>query len=133
MKLPILIVRLSPFDRFLEFISSAMLLALISIPLYYYNRLPQPTLIDFDRIGLDRYFDNSSVILILPVVGLVFYLGLHAFNRNPNCISSTQEYFDTENQKILSEKAKKIRFVKLLVTSTLAFATYFIAEIALGN
>ncbi|WP_375578008.1 hypothetical protein ABWH96_13250 [Marivirga tractuosa] len=131
MNLKALKIHLSPFDRFIEFISSIMLIFLIGMPLFYYYKLPNEISIFTEGKLVDDFFNGFVLLWLFPIIGMVIYLGLNTINRVPFLFNTSMEQINLSGHREVIMKIKKIRIIKLLVTSAFAFVTYSITQLAI--
>lgn len=63
-------------DRLIEILTGIMLTALIAIPLYFYDRLPDLIPIHFNLFGEVDGYGSKQMIWLWPALGLAIYGGL---------------------------------------------------------
>ncbi|MEL6864853.1 MAG: DUF1648 domain-containing protein [Bacteroidota bacterium] len=71
-------------DRLIEILTGIMLTALIAIPLYFYDRLPDLIPIHFNLFGEVDGYGSKQMIWLWPALGLAIYGGLGWMNKRPH-------------------------------------------------
>lgn len=121
---PILKVKTKKTDYLLEIISAMATIALIALPLIYYNQLPDEIPTHFNVKGEADGFGSKVLIWVLTLVGLILYLALTYMNRIPHKFNYPVEITEDNAYYQYKNAIKLVRTVKLFSVLVMLFITY---------
>ena len=89
-KRPILNLEKRLIDQVLTLISYSLIIAIIAIPFYFYNLLPERIPTHFGLDGEADYFRNKNAIWFLPILSSMMFAGLYWSSKKPFRSDPTQ-------------------------------------------
>ena len=101
-------------------------------PICQFARLPEtiPTHINI-RGDIDGY-GNRIVVLVLPIVGVLFYVGLSFLQKVPHLYNYPIEVTDDNARVLYALGVQMVRFVKTIMIIMLVYLTYSLICLARG-
>ncbi len=127
-------------DKLIEGIGILAILCLIGLPLFYYGSLPDTIPTHYGADGKADGFGDKSAIWLLPIVGVITYIGIilsnmaiMAMSKNPDRLASLGDQSPEANLKNLRIVTKMLRIVNSLAACTFAYIGYTTIQTALGN
>ena len=123
-------IHLEPIDLILEAIGILGLVLLITLPLIYFNELPETIPRHFGVFGKPNGFSGKAFIWFLPTIGITTYLGLLWLNRRPDAFKYPQEVTDENAERLYKIATRTIRVLNAVVIVTFAYITYSIIHTA---
>ncbi len=131
-KRPQIQIKLTTADYFLEIICLIGLLALIVLPIYFFNDLPAQIPKHFNAAGRVDSYGDRKIIWLLPTVGLFLYLGLTFLAKAPFAFNYPVKVTDENAKRLYSLGARTIRILKVVAILSFAFVNYKTISIALN-
>lgn len=130
---PKLKIALDLIDKIIESIGIVALLMLFLIPLMYYGELPNSIPSHFDIHGEVDAYSNKSILWLLPMIGLITYIGLAFLNRYPHIFNYPKK-ITIENAAYQYKMATRfIRSLNTLIIGLFTYLSYSTIQLALGN
>lgn len=125
-------IKLDLLDKFLEVSTIIGLIVLIAMPIYYYNSLPDSLPMHYGFDGKPDKFGIKTYIFVLPVIGMLLYLGFKLINRHPDKLN-LGGITPSNPKKQYSIVAKAIRILSAIVIFLFIYINNSTFEIAIGN
>ena len=120
-------------DIIIELISITLLVLMISYAGFEYNSLPETVASHFNASGKADDYSNKIIIWLLPVIGLVTYIGLFIVNKYPHIHNYMVNITEVNALKNYRFSTRVVRYTNLYCILIFAFITYKIIEGAKGN
>jgi len=127
-------------DKIIEGIGIVAILCLVGLPILYYSSLPETIPTHYGANGKADGFGDKSTIWLLPIIGVITYIGIIlsnigiiAMSKNPNLLSALGDQSPEDNLRNLGIVTKMLRIVNTLVACTFAYINYMTIQTALGN
>lgn len=117
-------LKLMPFDRMVEFAALIFLLALIILPVLYYNVLPERMPVHFNASGIPDDYGGKATLFFLPGTGLLLYLLMTLLAAFPHVFHFAVK-ITPENAEIQYRLATRlIRILKTVILLMFSFISY---------
>ena len=120
-------------DSIIELIGIISIILLIGIPMYYYNSLPDTIPIHFNGSGEADGFGKKVMIWVLPVIGLVTYIGMTLINNNPHTFNYAVKITAENAERQYRIATKFMRILNTVIACVFAYLTYASIQVALEN
>lgn len=130
-KRPKIPVKSTPTDYIIEIIGALGIMFLIILPIYFYNDLPQQIPKHFSAAGQVDSYGNRGVIWLLPVVGLILYVGMTIFNKFPFAFNYPVKVTSENAKRLYTLGTRTIRLLKAIMVLSFSFLNYRTIKIAL--
>lgn len=125
-------IELTVSDRIIEIAGWLALLVLWMLTISNYSNLPETIPTHFNGMGVADGFGSKRVILGLPIISTVLFLGLTILNRFPH-IFNYPTAINKENASVqYAMVTKLIRTLKLAMVVIFGFITFQIIQNAAG-
>lgn len=108
----------------LEIIAGICLLILIILPIIFYPNLPDIIPIHYGADGKADGFGAKHTIFLLPVVGVLLYVGLTYLNRYPHHFNYPHRITPENKEKSYRTAQSMISALKTLITIIFTYITY---------
>jgi len=126
-------IPLEPLDKVIESLGIAGLILLFLLPLIYFAELPESIPSHINAQGEVDAYSSKWSLFMLPVIGLISYIGLFILNRYPHIYNYPRKII-LENAKYHYKIATRfIRSINTLIIGLFAYLSYSIVQIALEN
>lgn len=126
-------LKLSLFDQIVEILSVVALLTLMIIPIIYFGQLPDRIPSHFDFSGNPDSYLGKGSIWILPIVGLVLYIGLTILNRFPHKFNYPAKITPENAEKLYGVTTQMMRVLKVVILGLFNYMTYQVINVALNH
>jgi len=126
-------IKLEPIDRIIELIGIVGLLILIGLPIIYFNELPDTMPIHFGLNGQADAWSDKGTVWMLPIIGIVMYLGMFLLNKFPHIFNYPQKITKDNAEKLYRTATRMVRTLNALIACLFAYITYSTIQTALGN
>ena len=120
-------------DHFYNGLSWIGLIAMIALPLYYYNQLPEKVPIHFNPKGDVDGWGASSTIWIISGVGVLLFLFLNFIEKIPHQFNYPVKITAENAQAQYRIGLQLMRFMKAMVMLCFAYISYSIIRSALSD
>ncbi|NOX85182.1 MAG: DUF1648 domain-containing protein [Chlorobi bacterium] len=117
-------VKWDAIDWFLEGTGFVVLLLLFGLPAYFYKELPVTIPVHHGFYGTPDNFSRKGMIWILPVTGLVIYIGLAILNRFPHIFNYPVEITHENAREQYKKAGRMIRLLNTIVIVSFCYITY---------
>lgn len=124
---------MEPFDRFIEATGFLALLLLISLPMYYYNDLPEIIPRHFRADGTPDGYSGKEIIWLLPGIGSVLFLSMYWLSKSPHLYNYTQKITEENAYRQYKNASRMIRVMNTLTTGVFAYLCSTSIMTALGR
>jgi len=121
---PRLTLKLSTLDIIVEIIGLSGLIFLIFLPVYYSSDLLNEFLVSYM---------NNVIIWILPLVGLILYIGMTILNKYPHVFNYPNQVTNENAERLYKIGTKSIRFLKTIIVLFFAYLNFNLVETRLGE
>jgi uncharacterized membrane protein len=133
MKRPRIKLKKNSYDYIWEILGYLGALALILLPLYYYNKLPNEIPVHFGPGGEPDSYKSKNNIWVVSLLGIALFVALNIVNRFPHAfnymVKITEENAEDEYQRT----TRLIRYLNTIIVLMFLYICYTSIEIALGN
>ena len=123
-------IKLTIFDKILEFSCYFLLLSIWISAIFSYFKLPDIIPVHYDGSGLVTDHGNKIMIFILPVVATIIFIGLSFLIKRPHILNYpktiTQENFK-QQYTFATIMLRFMKFAVLLIFLLIILLTYFTA------
>lgn len=130
-KRPRILIKLDAIDYSFEIIGIIGMVCLIFFPIYFYNDLPSEIPKHFNALGQVDSYGKRGVIWLLPIIGLVLYVGLTVLNKYPFIFNYPTKVTNHNAERLYKIGTRSIRLLKVIAILLIAFLEFKIIEIAL--
>ncbi len=133
MNRPKIKIALDLFDKLVEGIGILALLFLIGIPVVYYGDLPAAIPGHYGFGGTPDEYIDPATIWVLPVLGLVLYIGMGVLSRYPHILNYPIEITAENAERVYQLAVKMIRVINTEIVCMFSYITYSTIQTALGR
>lgn len=123
----------APADKGWEILAGAGMLALVLLPVLYYNDLPAQIPIHFNIHGKPDGFGSREFIWLLPVIGAALYAGMSFLERRPHKLNFQGKITEENAEDQYRLASRMIRIFKTIGVCNFAFINFIIINISLGK
>jgi len=123
-------LELSTGDRFIEAISWAFLAILWILTLTFYDKLPDIIPTHFDALGQPNDHGSKLVIMFLPVIGTLVFLGLTVLNMYPHVFNLPVKITESNAYRQYTNATRMIRVLKISITLVFSLGVVMIIKAA---
>ncbi len=120
-------------DRWLDGLGFASLIALIALPAYWYNALPEQIPKHFNLNGEADAWGAKSGIWILPAIGTVLFALLTYLNRKPHTFNYMTTITPDNAEHQYRNAMTMIRVLRLLILLLFLYLVWGTVGIGLGR
>lgn len=120
-------------DSIIELIGIISIFLLIGVPMYYYSSLPEIIPIHFDGSGQADDFGRKAMIWLLPIIGLLTYIGIAYINNKPHTFNYAVKITAENAERQYRIAMKFIRILNTIIAGVFAYLTYSSIQVALEN
>ncbi len=125
-------IHLDPIDYLIQGIGILGLLTLIILPVYYYDQLPDVIPSHYGANGKADGFSGKGIIWMLPILGLILYLGIHWLNKYPHIFNFPQKVTEENAERLYTIATKVTRFINAQIAIVFTYITYSTIQTSLG-
>lgn len=108
---PIVKIKPSIGDKIVEILGLMIVVSMVWFSLTMYGRFSK--IIPNDT--------NISMLIIVPIIGVILYIGLSVLQKFPHVLNYAVEVNDDNYIKLYSRAVKVIRYAKIVLVLTYAF------------
>ena len=126
-------INLTKTDYLFEIIGVIGIICLFALPIYFFNDLPYQIPKHYNALGKVDSFGNHGLIWLLPVIGLVLYIGLTVLNKFPFAFNYPTKVTNENAERLYTLGTRTIRLLKVVVILSFAFLNFKTIEIALNR
>jgi len=117
-------VKREPVDWAIEVTGFVAVLLLFVLPAYFYKDLPENIPIHYGFDGTPDSVKSKATVWMMPVIGLILYIGLAVLNRYPHVFNYPVE-ITHENAEIQYKKASRLlRLLNTIIVVSFCYITY---------
>jgi len=120
-------------DWVIEVICVIGVLILITLPIIYYNQLPDIIPTHYDSQGKADGHGAKSSIWMLPILGTLMYLLMLKLNQYPHIFNYQQKITEQNAEKQYTIATRMLRIVNVSVVRVFTYLTYSTIWIAMGK
>ncbi len=120
-------------DYAIEIVGILGLILLISLPLFYFDKLPETIPRHFGANGEPDGFSGRGIIWTLPIIGIIMYIGLFWLNKYPHIFNYPQQVTRENAERLYAIGTRMIRTLNAIITCVFAYITYSTIQTALEN
>lgn len=126
-------VKKTPVDIVIEIIGILGLILLISLPIYYFEQLPETIPKHFGANGEPDGFSGKGAIWTLPIIGVVLFVGLFWLKKYPHIFNYPQQVTEENAERLYTIGIKMITMISAIITCVFAYIMYSTIQTALGH
>jgi len=119
-------------DVTLEVLAFLGVIFLVGIATYYYPRLPASIPQHFDFRGDPDGWGGKSVLLIMPILGVLLFTLLSVLSRFPHMFNYPWPITENNARRQYAISRQMLSAVKLVLVATFSYITWSIISTALG-
>jgi uncharacterized membrane protein len=127
-----LIISRKTIDWIIEFVAIVFLALLIIIPLYFAKDLPDKIPVHFDIKGAPDSYGGQASLWLLPVMGVIMYIGLTILERFPQIYNYPVKITPENIVRQYTLATRLIRFLKTFILILFSFLSWQIIRTATG-
>jgi len=132
-KRPKLKIEWEPIDWLIESLSLLFVLFLLIYPAYYYESIPGEIPTHYNMDGQADAFGNKTELWLLPIIGLLMYVGLFLLNRIPHQFNYPGTITEENAYTQYQNASRLMRAFNLTFTGAFAYIIYIMVQSALGQ
>ena len=125
--------RLTGADWLIEFIGALGIIALIGLPILMFNSLPDEIPIHFGIDGKPTSYSNKYSVFILPIIGLMLYVGLQILNRYPYIFNYPQKVTETNAERQYTLATRLIRLINAIIALSFGYIKFSTIQTGIGS
>ena len=122
-----------PVDWVLEGTGFVAIVLLFGIPAYFYKDLPDTIPIHFGIEGIPDRTGSKGDIWIIPVIGLVIYVGLAVLNRYPHIYNYPVKITPENATQQYTKASRIIRLLNTIIAVSFCYITYAVISTAINE
>ena len=126
-------VPLEGIDIVLDIISATLLILLIAYTIISYSELPDTIPSHFNAKGEVDGYSDKSMLVFLPAISLVLFIGLFIMNRYPHMHNFMVNITEENALKNYRLSTRIVRFTNLFLVLIFGIIMYSIVTSAKGN
>ena len=130
---PILKIKRTIFDFFLEVIGGLSLLLLLLLPLMYYSELPDIIPVHFNFEGTVDKVEGRSQIWSAPIIGILLYVFIFWLSKRPHMFNYIQPVTEENAKYLYTTAARMIRVLNTAMIVLFVYITYASIQTALDQ
>lgn len=119
-------------EKVLEIILLFIVVLMVIWPICQFARLPETVPIHINIHGDIDGYGSRIVVLVLPIVGVLLYVGLTVLQRVPHLYNYPIEVTDDNAHLLYALGVQMIRFVKAIMIILFVYLTYSFICLARG-
>jgi uncharacterized membrane protein len=112
---PIIKLKLTTFDYFLEAIGWGILISLTGFSIYCYNIFPEIIPVHYNGYGQVNRLGSKDAILILPIVTIILFIILTAISQYPQNMNFPGEITEENAEANYKAAARTFRFTRIVI------------------
>ena len=120
-------------EKITELIILLIVIGMIVYTFLTFSKLPKTVPTHIGVTGQVDGYGNKGTLLAMPIIGLVFYIGLSVLQRFPNIFNFPIEVTENNAEALYSLGIKLIRCLKLFVVLIFAVESFTFTQLALGK
>ena len=124
MERPVIKIKPDKLDKVIDVLNLTVLLFTVALPVFYFSDLPDMIPKHYNIAGIPDSFGSKNIIIILPVISIIFYVGLTFLRRYPHIFNYPSEITDENAIKQYRIAVKMLRFLLLILLSAFAYITF---------
>ena len=126
-------LKLKKTDYVLEIIGLIGIISLIALPIYFFNQIPPDHIPKhFNSLGEADSFGSRALLWILPVIGIILYIGMTLMNRFSFAFDYPPKQATHEHAERMYDIGKRtVRLLKVIIILSLATLNYKLIEIGM--
>lgn len=133
MKNPRIEIAQTTTDRMLDVIGALGIIVMIALVIAYFGQLPDTIPGHFDYKGKVNGMSGKSVVLVLPAVAVVTFIGLTIGVRFPHLFNYPLPITEQNAERQYKNSALMIRILKTLCVFVFLYLTYATIQNAMGE
>jgi uncharacterized membrane protein len=118
------------FDKTVEVIGVLALIASCVIPVMFYFELPEQIPVHFDIAGVPDDYGSRIRILMLPLVGIILYVGILRVNRYQHLFNYPIPVTPENKSSLLALTFQMLRLIRLSLA--LLFLVLIVSTVQVG-
>lgn len=126
-------LELTETDKFIENLGWLILLILWAYVLLNYTELPNLIPTHYNAIGLADGYGNRFTIFLLPIVGVIMFLGLTILNKYPQLFNFPVKITESNIKKQYTIATSMVRYLKTIMVFIFSLITFLAIQNANGN
>lgn len=126
-------IELTATDKIFEIIGWFLVGGIWVLTLINYSNLPDIIPIHFNALGQADDFGNKAIILVLPLIATVLFVGLTILNNFPHIFNYPIDITKDNALKQYTNATKLIRYLKLVVVFMFGIIVFKIIQNANGQ
>lgn len=124
MSRPKIFIKKTKLDYFFEIISIISLSLSFIVITYYWGKFPDSVSIHYNALGQVDSFVPKYFLLILPLTGLLTYIGMTYLNRFPHIFNFPVEVSERNAELLYTIGKRLISFMKMIICLLVLYITF---------
>ena len=120
-------------EMIVELVILLLVIGTVVFTLLTFLKLPETVPTHIGVKGQVDGFGNKGILLAMPIIGFVFYIGLSILQRFPNIYNFPVEVTENNVEALHLLGVKLVRCTKLFMVLLTSFGTYEFIELAKGR
>jgi uncharacterized membrane protein len=133
MERPVLNIELNFLDWVKEIIAATSLMGMFGLLIFYFPDLPDKIPAHFNAAGEVDRFGSKASIWVLPIVGVLLYLGLTGLNQFPHIYNYPVKITESNADHQYRIVSRMIRTLKAVIMIFFFYTVYMTIQIGIGN
>ncbi|HAL65100.1 MAG TPA: hypothetical protein DCP10_05995 [Bacteroidales bacterium] len=117
-------IKRTKLDYFFESISIISLALSFIIIAYYWGKYPNSVAIHYNALGQADSYGSKWLLIILPLTGLLTYIGMTYLNRFPHIFNYPVEVSERNAELLYKIGKRLISFMKMMVCLLVLYITF---------
>lgn len=120
-------------DKILETIALISLVAMIALPILYWNQLPEKMPIHFGATGKPDAWAGKASVWLLPAVGVFVYLLMTFISKKPSNFNYPTKVTPENAERKYRDAVAMIRWMKVSILVMFVYMVFMGIQTGLGN
>ena len=126
-------INLTKIDYIFEIVGVIGIMCLFAFPIYFLNDLPNQIPKHYNILGEVDALGDHRLIWLLPIIGLVLYIGLTFLSKYPFIFNYPTKVTNENAEKLYTLATRIIRLIKVVVILLFTFLNFKTIEIAINR
>lgn len=123
---------LSPLDNAFELAGKLFLIILWGLTVYIFLKLPATVPVHFNGSGQPDSYGSKMILLILPALATLLYLGLTKLNKYPHIFNYMTDITEENAQRQYGIATRMLRFIKVAILLIVSLIILFVYLTTIG-
>lgn len=126
-------IKYETIDYIIESLGIIALVCLLTAPIYFYNILPDNIPIHYNIHGQPDAYESKQMIWLLPVIGLLLYIGMTLLNKIPHLFNYPTKVTSENAERLYRTGTRTVVVFKVISTLIFAYLNFKTINIGLSQ